>query len=192
MKMRTRSTIPLKIFSQLNVYKVWEKSLNYKKIIIYKCKKNFISDDKTKYKILRIGLSVFLLLKFQKYLIHYINGNVKQQWLFTIPLKYLTPNFSTYAIILHEWLTGIMQSILLFIFTFTSMCNNGIVSQDMERAIFKVSVLRCHWASRKLNCYYKLLSFSFFSLCCIHYSYKCIVMVVPGRFIVIICRNKPL
>ena len=191
MKIRTRSTIPLKIFSQLNVYKVWEKSLNYKKIIIYKCKKNFISDDKTKYKILRIGLSVFLLLKFQKYLIHYINGNVKQQWLFTIPLKYLTPNFP-HTRLYYTNDSQVLCNLSCLSFTFTSMCNNGIVSQDMERAIFKVSVLRCHWASRKLNCYYKLLSFSFFSLCCIHYSYKCIVMVVPGRFIVIICRNKPL
>ena len=191
MKIRTRSTIPLKIFSQLNVYKVWEKSLNYKKIIIYKCKKNFISDDKTKYKILRIGLSVFLLLKFQKYLIHYINGNVKQQWLFTIPLIYLTPIFP-HTRLYYTNDSQVLCNLSCLSFTFTSMCNNGIVSQDMERAIFKVSVLRCHWASRKLNCYYKLLSFSFFSLCCIHYSYKCIVMVVPGRFIVIICRNKPL
>ena len=59
MEIRTRSTFPLKKFSQLNVYRVWEKSLNYKKIIIYKCKRNFISDSNAKYKILRKGFISF-------------------------------------------------------------------------------------------------------------------------------------
>ena len=75
---------------------------------------------------------------------------------------------------------------------FTRMSNNMILAHNMERTIFWVSVLRCHWASRKLNCcYYNLLSFPFslFTAC---YSYKAIVMVVPGSFIVIICRNERL